>query len=70
MKATALPSLALVLALLASPAASAGSSDCGLIRDGDRRRACFAEAERRPGECNLIRDNDERRLCRVRAERR
>ena len=35
----ALPCLALLLAVLGAPAASAGSVDCGLIRDHDKRRA-------------------------------
>ena len=67
---TALPCLGLLLAALVAPAASAGGADCGLIRDHDRRRACFAESGRKPSECGLIRDSDERRLCRSRAERR
>ncbi|MGA0594576.1 hypothetical protein [Enterovirga sp. CN4-39] len=66
----ALPCLAITLVLAAAETAHAGSSECGLIRDPDKRRACIAEAERRPGECSLIRDSDERRLCRIRAEKR
>ena len=69
----ALPCMAVILALAAAPAApatQAGSSECGLIRNPDIRRACYAEAERRPSDCGLIRDSDERRLCRVRAEKR
>ena len=61
--------LLLVLGGISGPA-SAGPAECGLMRDPDRRRACFAETERRPGECSLIRDGDQRRLCYRRAERR
>lgn len=63
--------IAVLLVIVAAlPAPALAGAACGLIRDADKRRACFAEAERRPGECNLIRNNDDRRMCRLRAERR
>ena len=58
------------LAATALPSPALAAADCGLIRDRDLRRACFAEQKRRPSECNLISDGDARRMCRLRAERR
>lgn len=62
------------LTIIITAAGEAGmalaAADCGLVRDPDKRRACFAERDRRPGDCGLIRDSDERRICYVRAERR
>lgn len=54
---------------IAAPSVSA-AADCGLVRDHDTRRACFAERDRRPSDCGLIRDGDARRMCRLRAGRR
>ena len=65
---------ALVVLLTVPPLGMAGrvaaSADCGLVRDRDTRRACFAERDRRPSECELIRDGDARRMCQLRAGRR
>lgn len=60
----------LVLALGSAPSPALAQADCGLIRNSDKRRACYAERDRRPGECSLIRDGDERRFCRSRSDRR
>lgn len=62
--------LALLVLGAALPSPALAQADCGLIRDADKRRACFAEWDRRPSACNLIRDGDDRRMCYVRARQR
>lgn len=44
-------------------------ADCGLIRDHDMRRQCYAVRDRKPSDCGLISDSDARRLCRAQSGR-
>ena len=66
---SALPWIALLALVRDVSEVHAASGDCGLMRDEDKRRLCFAVGDNRSSEYGLIRDGDERRMCRVWAER-
>ena len=51
------------LALLAFTLPALAGNDCATMRDHDRRRACQAETQQRPGACGQILDHDRRKLC-------